>query len=280
MGGVAPLTDSQAGHYFTTARGLQSIEYLLFRARAVLLAGARIAKLSWGCSFARALELTCRKSATLIERRLPGGQATGKIVGYTIFADGSTGKRGGTVNVACTVGHGGTIEAAAGTNDYVEDDYVESDAFSRTGQVDAVGTDIGFGWPEVAMDEDTLLPFTKDDVVVSETIHGSAAAQLAIIRAKADQWYKSGQDDPLLKNAPWWVLNWLKLLAPQTDPLQLLAAKEAAQKAQDELDTNAVWYELRLRSVDQLALENAIDLTIEPLKVVKTIDLEAASNAN
>lgn len=278
--GVAPLTDPQAGHYFTTERGLQSIEYLLLRARAVLLAGARIVKLSWGCSFTRALELTCRKSATLIERRLPGGTATGKIVGYTIFADGSTGKRGGTINVACTVGHGGTIEAAAGTNDYIEDDYIESDAYTRTGQIDAIGTDMGYSWPDVGMDEDTLLPFTKDDVVVSETIHGSAAAQLAIIRSHADQWYKSGEDDYITRNAPWWVLNWLKLSANPVDPIQLLAAKEAAAKAQDELDANAVWFELKLRSVDQLALENAIDLTIEPLKIVKTIDLEAASNAD
>lgn len=277
--GMAPLTDPQAGHYFTTERGLQSIEYLLLRARAVLLAGARIVKLSWGCSFARALELTCRKSATLIERRLPGGQATGKIVGYTIFADGSTVKRGGTINVACTVGHGGSVSAAAGINDYVEDDYIESDAYSRTGEIDAVGTDVGYGWPDVAMDEDTLLPFTKEDVVVSETIHGSAAAQLAIIQANAADWYKSGESE--FQDSPWWIQQWARAVSRTPDTtLQTLAAKEAAAKAQDELDSSAVWYELKLRSVDQLALENAIDLTIEPLKVVKTIDLEAASNAD
>lgn len=271
--GVSPLTDDNAGNYFSTARGLQSIEYLLMRARAQLLAGARIATLSWSCSFDRALGLTCRKSASLTDRRLPGGIASGKIIEYTIFADGSTGKMGGTVTAGCTVGHDGTVSAVAGEPDIWEEDFIESGFQQYSGVTSTIGTDLGYTPPNP--ENNNLLPYSKDDVVLKQELHGSAEEQLEIIRANAASWFKSGGPDFAKTGQPYInAVNQDLIIASKNT----LAAQEAAQKAQDELDTHAVWLELDLKSVDQLALDNELVVPVTQLKVPKTIDFEAVSS--
>jgi hypothetical protein len=118
-----PLEHPSARAYFTTARGEASLQYLIQLARANIIVRSRAVKIKFICSFERALALSLRKNAQLHDRRLPGGQALGKIVGYAIRSEG--GRRYGEVSIACAIGYGGAIAAEIGTPTYVEEGYVD-----------------------------------------------------------------------------------------------------------------------------------------------------------
>ena len=103
--GSVPIGDVRNRSYFSSDRGLRSLEYLLNRARSQLMASGRAVTVSWDCSFERAKQLSCRKNALLHDHRLPGGQAQGKIVKYTLSIDGDSGKATGRVEIACSIGY-------------------------------------------------------------------------------------------------------------------------------------------------------------------------------
>ncbi len=253
----API-DASMSSYFHTARGQLSIEYLLLRARALLLAGARIVTVNWGIPFDRAILLTCRKNATLIWEKLPGGYASGKVVQYTISA--GEGKLQGSVTIAATVGRndvtGTGYTAVAGVGELVvpAEDALEPGIQQMIGQVIPVaGGDVAFSPPLMSLDTaGDPMPFTKDDVVISEQIVGSAAAQgEAILAALA------------------------------------LASSAAANNAQNastiagQLVTQAirdlpVYLQIELRGTNDLKFADTVIPTLEPLLVPRTINLEDA----
>ena len=123
--GVVPIGSVGRRAYFTTDRGLRSIEYLIQRARSALLHRARAVKVEFVCRFERAIALSCRKNARLYDRRLPGGEALGKIVAYTFSANTQAGLLSGTVTTASAVGYGGAYTEVAGDPTWVEEGYVE-----------------------------------------------------------------------------------------------------------------------------------------------------------
>ncbi len=124
-GGALPIGDLRRRAYFTTERGQQSVAYLANIAAARLLASARCVEIAFEAPFSHAASLSLRKSASILDPRLPGGGATGKIKAYTIFADGSSGETGCRVTLGCTPGHGGALVTDPGTPTYCEADYVE-----------------------------------------------------------------------------------------------------------------------------------------------------------
>ena len=92
-----PIGDVRRRSYFPTERGLRSLEYLIALARAHLLLRSRAVEVEFECRFERAIELSCRKNARVFDRRLPGGQALGKITAYSFGVDGDTGAMIGSV---------------------------------------------------------------------------------------------------------------------------------------------------------------------------------------
>jgi hypothetical protein len=264
--GVAPLIDPSVQHYFATARGAQSIEYLLLRARASLLNGARLVNLTWSVSFGRAVAFTCRKNATLIWQELPGGQASGKIIEYTISADGSSGKIGGTVTIAATVGHGSVSETTqyanvAGTPDYVVAGYVV-DGYQTTtgGQIAVTGAAGGLAdlaYAPVFVDStQTSMPLTRDDILVSAHVHNDVTYQASLITETLVTVYSAI------------MFNITSQKAATSSASTLVDT--ALQGAQSTVD-------IVLRNVDNLKLEDANNVQVQPLMVPKTIDLEAIS---
>ncbi len=250
----APIDPSMSS-YFHTPRGQQSIEYLLLRARALLLAGARIVTVSFGIPFDRAILLTCRKNVTLLWEKLPGGYASGKVVQYTIAA--GEGKLQGSVTIAATVGRSDVVVAytpVAGTGELVvpATDALEAGIQQMIGQVIPVGSgDVAFSPPLMGIDPaGNPIPLTKADVVISEQIVGSAAAQGdAILAALA------------------------------------LASSAAANNAQNastiagQLVTQAirdlpVYLQIELRGTNDLKFADTVLPTLEPLLVPRTINLE------
>ena len=259
--GVAPLTEPSASHYFATARGNQSTEYLLLRARALLLNAARLVELTWAVPFSRAVDFTCRKNATLVWDKLPGGQATGKITQYTIAADGNSGKIGGTVTVMATVGLGiseTTQHGTAAGTSYAVIGYIAVGYDENPGsQVTLAGgglNDIAYA-PVIYSSIDNPMPLTASEILVSAQLLGvGAAAQETVIRDTLIGVYSNALHDMEAKKN---------------------ASSLASSAVSAALSGEDVFVEVVLRNVDSLALNDANDLIVQPLLVPMTINLSA-----
>ncbi|MFZ1059287.1 MAG: hypothetical protein WAP47_08845 [Candidatus Rokuibacteriota bacterium] len=130
-----PIGDSSRDQFWPTPRGLAAIEYGLSHARALLLRRARAAQITVTVPIGTAIQASCRKSATVHHPELPGGAATGKIVGYNFGVDGSTGEEGGQITIACLVGKDTDFAAVDGTPDWADADYVGADWQHFTGRI-------------------------------------------------------------------------------------------------------------------------------------------------
>ncbi len=121
----AYIGDLRRDAYYKTGRGLQTVQNLIARARAHLLARARTVEVQFSVPFEDGLDLSCRHSASIKDPRLPDGIAAGKIIGYSLTSDGDTGVMLATLTIGCTVGRGGTIEEVDGDPLYVDLGYVD-----------------------------------------------------------------------------------------------------------------------------------------------------------
>lgn len=186
-GFVPPIQDARRNSYFKTDRGRQSLEYLIATARAKMLARARCVEISFTTTWERGLALSCRKNVRIADDRLPGGEATGKVIAYALTADGNTGQLTCEVTIGCTIGQGNTVSAAAGTPDYVEDGYVEDGYQTRTGQlIMPIAGEVTYeDFSTQAIDDDGVDFFnmTPDRVVDGIEIIDGKVEQLAILRA-------------------------------------------------------------------------------------------------
>lgn len=188
--GAVPIGDLRRNSFFKTDRGGQSLRHLICLARARLLARARCIRLRFAMPWEFALPITTRHSVRLIDRRLPGGEATGKVVAYALRM--SEAGAIGTIEIACTVGRGNTISPTAGEPVYSDGtwDAVGPGGYEATvgGTESAVTGDVvyepldGF---QVFDDGLNLLNVAAEDLVISLSATGTfdqqntATAQLA-----------------------------------------------------------------------------------------------------
>lgn len=121
--GALPIGDVRNRAYFPTARGRQSLEYLICLARGAILERSRAVSVTFSVPFRDGLDLSCRKNARIVDPRLPGGEATGKIVAYTLSV--ADGRMLASVTIGCTVGKGNTVSTIPGNPVYVDDGYVD-----------------------------------------------------------------------------------------------------------------------------------------------------------
>lgn len=144
----APIGDPRSRSYITQSRGLQSLEYCIAVARANLVIRSRVVEISFRCKFERVLDVTLRKNAQIVDPRLPGGTATGKIISYSISLNGDDGQLNCSVTIGCAVGYGGTISETAGEAHYVDQDYVDDDYQEFAGAVKVIDGGVGsIGYP-------------------------------------------------------------------------------------------------------------------------------------
>lgn len=255
----APLSDPSYPSYFATDRGNQSALYLMLRARALLLAGARLVKISWDIPFSRAILLSCRKNATLLWSKLPGGYVSGKITEYTISADGD-GNLGGTVTIMATVGNGidtsNQYSDVAGTGSYVEDGYVIDGYQTRDGQIVTIsGGDLAFTPVTIDTTAAESATLTGADIVQSVNLSGSLELQRAAI---LDAIRISKKDASTVEEK--------QNLTTSVSELIAAAMKE-----------NPISLEIVLKSADACAADMEMTEDTLTLLVPKTIDLAAAS---
>lgn len=117
--------------FFSQERGAAAVEYMLMRARARMRQRARAIEISVDVPFEDAINLSCRKNATIVSTLwnakplIPGGSATGKIIRYELSGDGESGEFVGRVTVGVSVGNGGAgYSSILGTPTYVQTGYV------------------------------------------------------------------------------------------------------------------------------------------------------------
>jgi hypothetical protein len=180
-----PIGDPLRRSYFPTDRGLQSLEYLISLARARLLLGARVVQVTFACTFERAIDLSLRKNALIDDRRLPGGQALGKIIAYNFAADGQSGSLIGSVTIGCAIGRGETVAAVDGDPGYVEVGYVDTGYQYYSNQIVILGGgDVGYTVPIDAPNDDGLIltqTLRASDVISNYTVTNASDVQLLSI---------------------------------------------------------------------------------------------------
>lgn len=143
VNGAIPIGSVLRRSYFAQDRGHQSIQYLIQLARANIIVRSRAVKVAFKCGFDRAVGLSLRKNAQLSDRRLPGGQAVGKIVAYSFASEG--GEVSGTCTIACCIGYGGVWTELPGDPVYAAPGYMNSGYQFMEGQRVILGaSDVAF----------------------------------------------------------------------------------------------------------------------------------------
>lgn len=185
--GALPIGDPARNLYFPTDRGQVSVQFLMLLAAAKLLASSRAVVIKFRSKWqAWLLALTSRKSVRLINPRLPGGEATGKVARLRLVASG-TGANLIEVTIACAVGYGVALgAAAAGEDDYAED-YADDWTESVGGQTEIIPGQILYqsldGTAVIDDDGVDLFSMTPERVVTTLAVTGGPAAQQAAIAA-------------------------------------------------------------------------------------------------
>lgn len=251
--------------YATTDRGLQSIQYMIARARAKLILGSRVVSVTWDCPFAKAVNLSCRMNAQIFDDRIPGEAAFGKIVSYGLRGDGTTGEFRGFVKIGCAIGLGNAITTSAGTPDYVEEGALEPGIQTYTGQVNALPTgDVGWS-PPVLVAGGGAMPLTgltKNDLVIREEIITELEEQ------------ESAMGNVLRGLPPGPILN-----GPGLFQLFRLFHEEIVRLAMQALAETEMYYEIELVDLTSRGAESEWEVATVPLVIPRQIDLTADASA-
>ncbi len=243
-----PIGDRRRNSFFLTDRGKQSLEHLIARARAQLLARARAVEIRVDTLWESALAITCRHNVRVADPRLPGGEATGKVAAYALTIDGDSGTIGAEVTIGATVGRGNSVSVVAGDPLYVADGYVEDGYQARENQI--------------------IVP------IAGEVGYTSYDAQVPPNDGLADD----GVD--LLRMTPARSILTLQVFDGQAAQEAILAAQRfgSLAVAADALNDAFTEVDLSLVPLDTGPFEHEIQVTVTDLMVPKTIDLEAVES--
>lgn len=275
--------DVTARSYFPTARGVQSVEYLISRARARLRYRARAVTVGWECRFDDAVGLSCRMNGTLFDPRFPGGAATGKITSYTLSAN-SSGRLSGKVEIGCSVGYGDSIAEITGEPEYAAPGYMQVGYQRYDGAMVAHGSnDTTFSPPVFTGFDDGLnFPLQWSDISDGGRVSGTLAAQKAAIEASF----------PVALNMAF-IQEWGGSISQSTSPSQTIGGVPPAtawqlEQEQLALTTSNTPYVMAANPISWSCLMKpcagngpfggAYSIEVSPLVVPQGINLEALSS--
>jgi hypothetical protein len=259
--------------YFPTARGIQTVEAALMKARAHLRKRARCVEIGWEAPFSTGVGLSCRMNATIIDPnenpRIPGGTATGKITSYSLTGNGDSGVFLTKVKIGCAVGTGGTVSAVAGTGVYAESGVFEPGVQQMTGStVLPASGDVGYGPPLDNPNDDGLtFPLSADKVVLNQTVVGSLDTQAAAINAAI----------PIIQKEAALQQN----TVPGDAQAQLDMQKQMAALGNVTIDSvlaqagNSIYLDLQLSPVSGTGFTTVYKIKTTKLQIPKQIDLGA-----
>ncbi|MBB4520472.1 UNVERIFIED_ORG: phage tail protein X [Rhizobium sophorae] len=239
-GDVLPIGSRRRRAYFPTARGRQSLDYLVAVCRARLRARARSVEIKGETRLSNGAGFSCRKAIRVEDQRLPGGAATGKIISYSLSMEGDSGEALASFVIGCSVGKGNPISAATGTPTYVEDGYVE------TGWQRYEGASSSVLSGEVTVFDYSDIPPNDDGLDFDHLTEGQVIDAITVINGETDQ---------------------RALIRAFHSSFAEVAA--ALDDAYTEVD-------LSLKPISKGPYETVYDITVSDLALPKTIDLEAA----
>ena len=194
------IHDIKSPRFFQTERGQEAFENLLARARAILLGRARAVDIRFEVPFTLGLDLSCRMGATMVDPRLPGGVAAGKIKGYNLIADGD-GNQTCVVVIGCTIGKDGSVTPIDGDPLYVDAGYVNTGYQQTEGGVFVPTTgDIGYeDFSASAIDNDTVDLFNVGrNHILDIQVEGGLSQQQAEVESR--QPYALGKEAVVAAN--------------------------------------------------------------------------------
>jgi hypothetical protein len=243
-----PIGDVRRRDYVHTARGLQSIEHLILVARANLIARSRAVEITIKCDFRTGLRLRSHRKAILLhDHRLPGGEATGKIIKSVLTLSGDDGAAEGEITIACCVGRGGSHTTSEGTPTYVDEGYMDDTQEYADTTVLVDTSDIAWGLQEPATTFDDGLDFTAgltaNNAVRLAALDNNAAIQGPLIRAAGT--------------------------GPFTDQAKVSTLLQ-------EIPTQIT---IQMKPMEGGPFQQEVVIAVSDLVVPKQIDLEAPSNA-
>jgi hypothetical protein len=269
--GTTPLYDTRSNTFFKTDYGRNvSFPFLVAYAKAKLTFKARAVTIEITVPFWKALGISCRHNVHVIDERIPGGQATGKVIGYLFTASAGAGEKL-KIKIGCCIGKGGTVAPSVGTGTYVQPGYFVSDplAETMTGATIAIspGDDTlvyrSFDELDIIDDGVNLFDMRPEAVVTSlKLIMGpnEQIEQIKAIKGAETTHVVTGIND---LNEPFSIT----VQAPSVPPSPADALKNAYTRI-----------EIGLVPVTGSSFISNFSIDISKLQLPKTIDLEAPSN--
>jgi hypothetical protein len=184
-GGAIPVGDARRRSYFPTGRGQQSLQALIAMARAQLLERARCAQFTAEVPFLTSMDLDCTMNARIADPRIPGGEASGKVVAYELSLSGDDMTARASLTIGCTVGKGNTVTAVPGTGDYVEASYAEDGWQVKVGQfIMPISGQVVYGALTASPNDDGIdfiSGMTEGNVVDTCLVYNGSATQAAVL---------------------------------------------------------------------------------------------------
>jgi len=257
IGADVPIGDPRRRSYITTARGNQSLEYLIALAKAHLMKRSRVVEITLAPKLSRMPEITLRKNVFLIEPRV--GEALGKIIGYSLALDGSDGRINCEVRIGCVIGRGGSAAASGGEPTYATVDYTGADYQQFTGRTVLFDTSVGYTPPGAAPNDDGIDFMT--DLKVEDVIETALAVENppAVQRTHLVALGK-------------WNYNWNYFSTDEAQQELVAARTEAVNNTLKAVETRATF---KLKSMSR-EFSTPYQVEVTELKIPSGYDLEAA----
>jgi hypothetical protein len=261
--GTIPIGDPRRRSYIAIERGNRSIEHLIALARTSLLKRSRVVEITVAPKLSRMPEITLRKNAFLLEPRV--GEATGKIIGYSLALDGSDGRIDCKVRMGCAIGRGGSAIASGGLPTYATADYVGADYQQFTGRTVLFDSSVGYEPPNADPDDDGinfLSTLTADDVVdIPLEVENPAGEQAGYVKSHVST---SGWSAP--------IVPYFEDIYGEDYATDLLASRnQDAANALQECETKATF---KLKSMTR-EFSTSYDIQVTDVKIPTGYNMEA-----
>lgn len=187
VGETMPIVDQRRNNYFPTDRGQLSLQYFLLLLRAKLVYRSRAIEIEFETAWDTIADIiNCRRRFLLHDYRLPGGQAIGKVMNYSLIADDK--QKIGRVTIGCAVGYGTVLPEATDDGDTYAEDYADNYTELINLQIDVLTGELQYNAFDqtIVIDDDGVDFFnmTPDNILAEPiTIVNGLADQQAVIRA-------------------------------------------------------------------------------------------------
>jgi hypothetical protein len=208
-------------------------------------------------------------NATIEDPRLPGGTATGKITSYSLTGNGDSGAFLTKIKIGCAVGTSGTVSSVAGTGVYAESGVFASGVQQMTDSTVVISSsDVGYGPPlDNPNDDGLVFPLTAEQIILSQSVVGSIAAQEAAINAAL----------PTIKAEA--ALQ--QRTAPSDANAQVRMQQQMAAYGNVTIDSvlaqagNSIYLDLQLSALTGAGFTTVYNVATTKLQIPKQIDLGA-----